>query len=417
MILETMCSDYGVVPLIKIFKTVFQMIQILGPILAMVSLGLIFFSSVTASDSKVFETNKKKIRNCLVALVVTFFLPIFVNLVMGMTFMVDNFTISECWAEADKINLDPNAPYIEKENHRNHSGSYIINPDDYNGQGTDGNPNDTGNNNSGNSSSSDGNDSGGTPGMSNEGKVSYLTKNGKNWNLNSKIGYSLNQSACSDGKYLYVAFKRDDSHGIIGKFDIEKRQLIKKSGVMNLGHANDMTYDYSRNKVFVTRRENNDISLSAIDPNSLTKSTVKIKIPSSVGGYNLNPIKSFNGIAYDENRGQLLIRGRYASSLLIWVDSNYKAVKAIRIKKGFLIPTQGMEIMNNKVIYSQSLLQYQSSVTSYNRKTGSKIKSTKLGVHGELEGVFAYKGGLYGITYDKRGKNKSLVYKINNSCY
>lgn len=426
MILEVVCSDYGVVPIIKILKTIFQMIQILGPVLAMVSLAILFLKIIGHSNEKEYLLYKKQIKNCIIALVVTFFLPIFVNLVMNMTFMVDNFTVSECWSAADKINLSYGGEYQESPNSKkNNSGSYIINPSDYTGEGTDDNPNATNdpNSNNGNSdsdngdNSTDSNDKSGTAGTNKSGKVTYLTKNGKNWNLNSKIGYSLNQGACSDGKYLYVAFKRDDSHARIGKFDIESRKLIKKSKVMNLGHANDMTYDYGRRKIIVTRRETNDLHLSIVDPDTFSQKVVKVTIPGSVSGISSpGAIKAFNGVIYDSDRGQLLVRARYGNSQLVWLNDNFRAVKGVVMRKGFATSTQGMEMINNKVIYAQSILQYRSSVTSYKR-SGKKIKGTLLGVHGELEGVVQYKGDLYGLTYDKRGKNKTLIYKIDKSCY
>ena len=111
MILEVTCSNPGIIQIAKILKTVFQMIQIIGPILAMVSLGILFFrlmvfdydERTNVNATKKYIGVKKQVRNALLALVITFFLPYIVSLVMNMTFMVDNFTVAECWSEADKI--------------------------------------------------------------------------------------------------------------------------------------------------------------------------------------------------------------------------------------------------------------------------------------------------------------------------
>ncbi len=141
MILEVTCADPGIIQITKVLKTLFQMIQILGPILAMVSLGIIFFKSVVASDQKDFESNKKKIKNCIIALLITFFLPIFVNLTMAATFMKDTFEISSCWKEVDSYKNSP-SKYIPKKTNKKGTGTFIIDPSKY--KGTDENPNASG---------------------------------------------------------------------------------------------------------------------------------------------------------------------------------------------------------------------------------------------------------------------------------
>ena len=332
-----------------------------------------------------------------------------------MNLTEDNLDVAACWDQAENINLDYNPNYIEiNEDKRN---TIIDDPSDYEKGDKRKEEKETKKSNTNNNSNNSSNDKGGKAGYSGKGKVYYLTKNGKNWNLNEHIQYTLNQGATSDGTYIYVVFKGDDSHAVIGKFDLEARKLIKKSEVMNLGHANDITYDSKRRKLFVTRRETNDLSIVMIDPNTFSHQTVNINIPKSLKGANVGAIKAFNGIAYDKSKGQLLIRGRYANSQLVYVNDNFKATKVLHIRKWFDIPTQGMELVNDRVIYSQSLLQYRSSVTSYSKSNGNKIKSTSLGVHGELEGVFYHNGYLYGITYDKSGKNKSLIYVIDKAYY
>lgn len=406
MLILTSCTDYGIVPIIKIIRNIFMILQIVGPTLAIVSIIKICLEAIMASDMKMIIEQRNKIKNSIIALLITFFLPIFVNLVMGITMMQNTFQVAACWDEAYSVKLDGYGEYKGDDDQKDDEGSntLIINPDKYKGKGTKDNPNGNGNS----EGIENGNDSSGVPGETSSGKIAYLTKNGKKWSLSEKIGYSLCQGATTDGQYVYVVFKSNDSHARIGKFDINTRKLISKSEVMNLGHANDITYDFSRKKLFVTRRELNDLSITMIDPNTFAHKSVSIK---NTGSYSW-AIRQFNGIAYDKDRGQLLIRARFGNSKLVWVNSNYKAVKGLTISKWFGIPTQGMEIVGNKVIYSQSLYQTSSAVSTYNKNTGKKIKSTKLGVRGELEGIFYLNGTLYGVTYDKSGKNKTLIYRI-----
>ncbi len=137
----TVCTDPGIIQFVKIFKIIFQMIQILGPILAMLSLAILFFKMIAHSNEKEYLLYKKQIKNCIIALVITFFLPVFVNLVMSATFMTDTFEVSACWKDVEKESYSGVGTYLESPNTRGSSGSYIINPDEYTGEGTDGNPN------------------------------------------------------------------------------------------------------------------------------------------------------------------------------------------------------------------------------------------------------------------------------------
>ena len=136
MILAVTCSDPGIIQITKILKTIFQMIQILGPILAIVSLAWICLRSVSASDGKSFEVNKKRIRNCIVALLITFFLPIFVTLIMSITFMKDTFEISACWKEVDSFKVT-SGKYISKKSSKEKTGTMIIDPNKYKGTNED----------------------------------------------------------------------------------------------------------------------------------------------------------------------------------------------------------------------------------------------------------------------------------------
>ena len=136
MLILVSCSDPGIAQIVKIFKTIFDMIQVIGPVLAMISLAWIFLKNVMAGEKEVFKKNYQRIKNCLIALVVTFFLPLFVNLVMSATFMKDTFEVSACWEEADSYKISNKTKYIDK-NERKKTGTFIINPEDYNSSGTD----------------------------------------------------------------------------------------------------------------------------------------------------------------------------------------------------------------------------------------------------------------------------------------
>ena len=150
------CTDYGIVPMIKIIRTIFLMLQIIGPTLAIVSIGIIIFGAISAGDMRKIGEQKKKIINSFIALLITVFLPILVNLVMNITQVQDSFQVAACWDEAYNTKLEGNGDYLEEEQNDDDVNTFVINPEQYNNQGIDNNPN------SGNSSSEFDDDHGNT---------------------------------------------------------------------------------------------------------------------------------------------------------------------------------------------------------------------------------------------------------------
>lgn len=91
----------GIYPILMVLKRGLTIIQILGPILAIVSLMITLFKMVGNSDIGEMEKNKKRIKNSLVALVTIFFIPLFINIVM---YLVGNNTVlTECWNNLDNM--------------------------------------------------------------------------------------------------------------------------------------------------------------------------------------------------------------------------------------------------------------------------------------------------------------------------
>ena len=91
----------GIYPILMVLKRGLTIIQILGPILAIVSLMITLFKMVGNSDIGEMEKNKKRIKNSLIALVTVFFIPLFINIVM---YLVGNNTVlTECWNNLDNM--------------------------------------------------------------------------------------------------------------------------------------------------------------------------------------------------------------------------------------------------------------------------------------------------------------------------
>ena len=61
MILDVSCNDYALMPLLKVFKNVIDVIHIVGPALALVSLDIISFKLVTESSMSNKDKNLSEI--------------------------------------------------------------------------------------------------------------------------------------------------------------------------------------------------------------------------------------------------------------------------------------------------------------------------------------------------------------------
>ena len=97
--------------LIKILKNILKILQIIGPVLAILSLSIILFNIVKTADINAITKNKKKIINSLIALVVLFLLPEVVNLVIGLIGEKKSFT--SCWSAVEEYEVSFSTNYVD----------------------------------------------------------------------------------------------------------------------------------------------------------------------------------------------------------------------------------------------------------------------------------------------------------------
>ena len=91
-ILEVNCSSPALAVTLRALRKILGIIQILGPILLIISLSIQITQLMSNPDDKKLP---KKIFNSILATVLLFFIPLFINIVMR--WMGSNFTISACW--------------------------------------------------------------------------------------------------------------------------------------------------------------------------------------------------------------------------------------------------------------------------------------------------------------------------------
>lgn len=89
------CSDPGLGFILLVLKRFFVMIEVIAPIVLIVSLFILFTKVVTDPDNKKLQKN---IQNAIFACVTIFLLPVLLNLTMNI--LGNNYTLSECWNNA-----------------------------------------------------------------------------------------------------------------------------------------------------------------------------------------------------------------------------------------------------------------------------------------------------------------------------
>ena len=149
------CSSPALGALISVFKKMMTLIQIIVPILLMIASAKNVFSLVKNPDDKKLPA---KIRNSVIAAALVFFIPMLVNVVMGM---VDNsYDISACWNET--VQVSSSTEYIDP-NKDSNKQSFIPNSKDYEKGKPKPAPTPSNNNNNNNSNSNNNNNNSSNP--------------------------------------------------------------------------------------------------------------------------------------------------------------------------------------------------------------------------------------------------------------
>ena len=118
------CSSSDIAYILSIARRVIQIIQIIGPILLLIMLA-IHLTKLLAKpeDKKLF----KKVVNSGIAAVMLFFVPVFVNALMGM--LGEDTTISSCWNSIQDPGIA--TEYLEPYENGDKKNNFITDPGDY----------------------------------------------------------------------------------------------------------------------------------------------------------------------------------------------------------------------------------------------------------------------------------------------
>ena len=184
----SVCNNAFLGVLLKIVKDGLKLIQIIGPLLLMVSLGFTFVKLMQKPDDKKLFA---RIKNSLLALAVLFFIPTIVIAVLNMVDESSEF--GACWKNGASGNLG-NPSYIDVDGDNDRTN--IIGESNY----EKGEPGSTDNGNSSSSSNNSVNDSVTSTGS---GVI------GMHINSKNKIVYNLYNQSSSEWKGHYYSSGQD----------------------------------------------------------------------------------------------------------------------------------------------------------------------------------------------------------------
>ncbi|MBQ6135200.1 MAG: hypothetical protein IJI60_02665 [Bacilli bacterium] len=91
-LLKITCSSTSLKLTLKALKTVFTIIEVLAPIVLIVSLSMHFITLISNPEEK---KTPKKLINSVLATVIIFFIPFLVNFILKL--LGEEYAISSCW--------------------------------------------------------------------------------------------------------------------------------------------------------------------------------------------------------------------------------------------------------------------------------------------------------------------------------
>ena len=141
--------------------------------------------------------------------------------------------------------------------------------------------------------------------------------------------YKIGQGAASDGTYAYFALRNSgDTGSVICKYRLDDGTFVAKSDVLDLGHANDMTFDTAKNQLVVAHGQSEGKIITIVDPDTL-KFVKDINITHGSGA-----------ITYSVKRGSYAIS--QGGSTLHMMSADLKHVKSYSRITGTGYTAQGM---------------------------------------------------------------------------
>ena len=101
--------------------------------------------------------------------------------------------------------------------------------------------------------------------------------------------YRVAQGAASDGTFVYLALRNsDDTGSVITKHRLDDGSLVAVSPVLDLGHANDMTFNTEKNLIVVAHGQKQGKIITLVNPDTL-EFIEDVNIEMGAGAITYNP--------------------------------------------------------------------------------------------------------------------------------
>lgn len=247
--------------------------------------------------------------------------------------------------------------------------------------------------------------------------AAMLSSSGKAFDIRGRAGLSstpfrIMEGACTDGSYGYYAFLQPKTSSckivkvaLASISSSPNKAVVKVSGELFLGHANDMCYNPATKKLYVIHNAENSspsMKISVLDPSSLKKTgTITLKIPETLDGATasqLSSIKGLCGISYlaSADRYVILISGVYGNFIVL--DKDFKPVQFIKCEKRSPWINQGIDCTESSILVGRS--------------KGSGANYSNIIEEYSWEGKYIHQIDLKGLTYEIES-----IYHIGNQFY
>lgn len=239
-------------------------------------------------------------------------------------------------------------------------------------------------------------------------------------------GYDIFQGACTDGKYgYYVLYNKKKEKCRIAKMRLSDNKVVKVSRVLEIHHGNDITYNRHTGKLLAVHLSGSDpYRIAVIDPSTLKLERNRtVKLPKKLPGASsatLKKQKGVNGIAYDPDRKQYVLRVRVYGDFII-TDKNLKPLRYVKPSVKKIKPRlyQGLEVINGYIgsveASSDTGTYDRYNILNLYRWNGSYVGRINIKKGNELENIFFANGrGYAGFYHEYYVKGKL---KRNNYIY
>lgn len=194
-------------------------------------------------------------------------------------------------------------------------------------------------------------------------KPSVLKRDSKTLELRTiakqtMYGYDTVQGSCTDGTFgYYCLYNQNKENCRIAKVRLSTKKVVKVSGVLDVGHGNDITYDSKRKRLVVAHCAGSVRRLDIVNPSTLkVSSSVNVALPQALLGATdsqRKAIRCFSGIAYCSNRDQYVVLLANPYNLLV-LDGDLQPVRYATTTKKSGDIYQGIDATSDFILIATS---------------------------------------------------------------